>query len=203
MDKLAQGLPSFSAEDVMEKIRRFGDTAKNYASQGTDAITDWYKNIDPEAKQTLMRGLAGAGAVGTGVAALRALTPKDPETSTSKHILGPALLAALLGGGASAGLPHGLKMLSGDIRLEKEKPRSGASKAIDKVVEPMARNPLTTAGGVIGLAKTPSLARSLSKAHKTGLLPGKMQINPKLALLSIPTGLLLGAVADRYLKGKM
>ena len=188
-----------SSQDIMEQIRRLGSQAKDYAGQGKDAIGKWYGGISPEAKKTLMRGLAGAGVAGGGVAALRALTPRDEESTIGSHVIQPALLAAILGGGAAAGLPASMKMLKGDIRLKEETKPGLPSRAVDSLVDPMVSNPATTAGGVIGAAKAPRLAKLIK--NYTG---GKFKPSTgKAALMGIPAGLLLGAVADRYLKGKM
>ena len=192
-----------SAQDMMENIRRLGSSAKDYMGQGADSIQDWYQGVNPDVKKTIMRGLAGAVAGGGSVAALRALTPRDPEISVGKHILSPALLAALLGGGAAAGLPAGLKMLGGGIKFEGEKPRTGGAKALDSIIGPMVRNPATTAGAAIGTAKAPAAAKAFKNLHKTGLLPGKMKVTPKAGLLTIPAGVALGMILDRYLKGQM
>ena len=190
-----------SSQDLMEKIRRLGSSAKDFAGQGTDAVKDWYGGINPEAKKALIRGLTGAAVAGGGVAAMRALTPKDREKSTRELILSPTLLAALLGGGVAAGLPAGMKMLGGGIKFEAEKPRSGASAAIDSVVDPMVRNPGTTIGTALGVSKVPAAARALKRLHTTGVL--KKPVSGKFGLLTIPAGFTLGAVIDRYLKGKM
>jgi hypothetical protein len=184
-----------SAQDLMERVRRLGTSAQDYMGRGTEAMSNWYEGVSPDAKKLLMRGLLGAGIGGGTAAALKALTPKDPEEGRGR-VLGPALLGALLGGGAAAGLPAGLKMIGGGLRFEGAKKRPAAAKAIDKLVDPMVRNPATTIGGAAGVAKAPALSRLIKSYTGRKVRPGKA------ALVSVPAGLLLGSVIDRYLKGR-
>ena len=211
-----------SAQDIMEKLRRGGNFIGDKANDIGGSISDWYNDINPEARKALMRGLIGAGVGGALSGGVAAMGPRDRESKSP--VLGPALLGALMGGGAAAGIPAGLKMLSGGIKLPGEKGRPAGAKAVETLAGPAARNPATTIGGIWGARKlykgqgpvrkaweaaAPAAGKlNASKLHNilqrargtwkgTTFKPG----GGRAAMLAPVAGMALGGVVDKYIKG--
>jgi hypothetical protein len=90
------------------------------------------------------------------------MMPHDPEER--RPVLGPALLGALLGGTAGAGLPYGLKLLSDKMQLPGEESKPMGSKVVDTAVEPLLTHPATTLGTAGGLATLYAGGKPVSKA---------------------------------------
>lgn len=112
----------------------------------SDQLRGWYQGIDPEVRGAMLRGLAGA-AVGAGAAGgLAAATPHDPADRRS--VVSPALLGALLGGGAASLLPVGAKLLSGHIHLAAEPRRPAGAKVTEALLDPLASHPLAIGGAL-------------------------------------------------------
>ena len=112
------------------------------------AIRQWFSGLNPEVRSGMLRALAGAAVGGTATGALSAFTPHDPE---ERHpVLGPALTGAALGGTAAAGIPLGLKLLSGGIRFPSEPARPAGAHTIENLTDPLLAHPLTTAGAIGG-----------------------------------------------------
>jgi hypothetical protein len=132
--------------DLLETINRLGTSAGAGLSSAGRSISDWYQGLDPTVRGTLLRGLIGAGIGGTITGGLAAATPRDPERRGG--VMGKALLGALLGGGAAAGLPLGLKLLGSGIRFGNEDKRSLLTKGTDTVLYPFMARPATTGLGV-------------------------------------------------------
>ena len=141
MDK--QALPDF--------LRDIGDRASDAGS----SLTDWYAKLNPEIKNTLLRGLVGGATAGAGITALRHFTPRDPEESVSSHTLKPALLAALLGGGSAAALPIGVKLMTGRNSAFSQRDAGGLTgAATNAVTGPLVSNLGVTAGAAAGAYPT-------------------------------------------------
>lgn len=132
------------------------DALANIGSGLSDAgsrLSDWYGELNPEIKKTLARGLVGAGVAGGGMGVLRSLTPRDPEQSRTSHTLSPAILAALLGGTAAAGLPYGLNMIGGPNSALRQHTDTGVGGALANAAAwPVMAQPGAIAGGGLGLA---------------------------------------------------
>lgn len=114
--------------DVMAAIKDRASTAGGALSGGGAKLMDFYSNAT-EGQKALIRGMGGAAVGGLVAGGLASRGKKDPEERV--RVLGPALMGALLGGGAAAGLPAGLKMLGGDLRLPGEPRKSITSKVVD------------------------------------------------------------------------
>jgi len=218
-----------SAQDIQEILRRTGKTIGKGAKNISGTISDWYGDLSPEVRNAVIRGLAGA-AIGGGLSgAVAHGMPKDVEDKSS--VLSPALLGALLGGGAAASLPVGAKLLSSNIKFPGEKRRPLGSVLSNALLTPFIQNPATTIGGITG---TGILARKgiggagnlpvaeAWKATKRFTLPMTMNAREKLvdlvehigrtykgttpggktSMLAAPVGLTLGWLIDKYLKGE-
>lgn len=114
---------------------------KDTASDAGGALKDWFANLSPDTKSTMVRGLAGAA---VGGAAGHYLTPDDPDPR-HKPVMSPALLGALLGGGAAAAIPAGLKMMGNGIKFESEHKRPLGLRMAEKPGDIAMNNPLATA----------------------------------------------------------
>lgn len=137
-----------SAQDILEQVRRGLGQVPGMASQAGGAIKNWYQNLNPDARNAVMRGLIGAGVGGALTGGVAAMGKHDPEEK--RPVLGPALLGALLGGGAGAALPYGMKLLSDRAQFPGESKRPGGASALEALTKPFLTNPATTAGGVLG-----------------------------------------------------
>lgn len=199
-----------SAQDIMEMLRRAGGAIKDTANNSGNSLAAWYQGLDPEVRNTLMRGLVGAGAGAALTGGISALTPRDPDEKGG--ILGSALTGAMLGGTAAAGLPIGLKMLKGDITFPQEKPKPVVDKATDALLAPFLRNAGMTAGGVLSVGRFgPRAVRAWEAARAT---PNFATVNPTklrrllatiratpLSIAAIPASLVGGALVDRAVRG--
>ena len=137
-----------SAQDFMESMRRGVSQVPGMASQAGGSIKNWYQNLNPEARNAVIRGLMGAG-IGAGVTGgLAALSPHDPEEK--RPVMGPALLGALMGGTAGAGIPYGLKLLSNKVQFPGEKSRPVGASLVDRLAGSIVSNPGKAIGGAAG-----------------------------------------------------
>ena len=106
-----------------------------------------WNELDPILKTTLL----GAGASGIGAGALSAMspTPASPEgrKARRKRIITNAGLAAILGGGATAGIGYGLKNL-GEVMPKGSKPPGEAAR--DAITGPWGRAGLFGVGATLG-----------------------------------------------------
>lgn len=111
------------------------DGLKDRASGAGSQLMNWYGHLDPEVKNTIVRGLAGAA---VGGAAGHFLAPEDER---GKKGLSPALLGMLLGGGSAAALPLGLKMMGNGIKFKSEADRPLGVRALEAPGEFALRHP--------------------------------------------------------------
>lgn len=118
------------------------------AGDAGSAIKGWYENLNPELKQTMLRGLAGAAVGGAATGGIAALTPRDREDR--KGVLSPALTGAILGGTGAAALPLGLKLIAGGMKFKGEPSRPAGARTLENVADPLLSNPLTTTGAAVG-----------------------------------------------------
>jgi hypothetical protein len=161
--------------DFQDTLSRFWERRPTVSRGAADAgfphpmsaagrMSNWYSSISPEARAALMRGAGGAALGGLAAGGMAAMTPRDAEDKRS--ILGPTLMGALLGGGAAAGLPAGLKMLSGQTRFPSEE-AAIADSALSKLLYPVAVNPGAAIGGAAGAGMT-FINDPLQAAYRTG-----------------------------------
>jgi hypothetical protein len=109
-------------------------------------ISGWYGGLDQNVKRTLMQGLVGAGAGGALMGGLEAASPHDKER---KHpVVSSALMGALLGGTATAGLGYGMRTLGSGISFGGTQHRPLGAQASDKVVGTGLKHPALLAGGL-------------------------------------------------------
>jgi len=105
-------------------------------------ITDWWGAVPDEAKKTMLRTAIGAGAGGLlAHTATGGFGDKEYRPGIS-----PALLGALLGGGAAFAAPMGMKLLKGDIRFAPKAVRNPVDAGLNAAGGAMLHNPATTAG---------------------------------------------------------
>ena len=153
----------------MEKqaLPDFLEQAGNTVSDAGHRMSDWYGDLDPATKRTLLSGLIGSAVAGGGIGLLRHFTPMEHDESAVNHTVKPALIAALLGAGAGAGIPAGVRMLGGEhspLRPTRSGGASGA--AVNTLGNVLTASPGVVAGGLIG-------------AHQGGLLKGLFSIPKK------------------------
>lgn len=133
----------------MEKSSDINDVLSGLGNKARDAggaMSSWYQGLNPEVRSTLARGLVGAGAGAALTGGMAAVSGReDPEHR--HNVKGQALLGALLGGTAAAGLPLGLKMLGGGIDLNGESKKPLIAHGGDKIIGGAVRHPATTALG--------------------------------------------------------
>ena len=140
-------------------------TASSQGGAAGDAgqqIGDWYKGINPEARSALLRGLGGAAVGGITAGGMSALTPRDEDAPSP--VLRNALMGALMGGGAAAALPAGLKMLGGKTRFSGEPKPGIMGTGFNMLAKPFEKAPLTATGAAIGGAATLSQLGPIRKA---------------------------------------
>lgn len=100
------------------------------AADAGDKIKGWYENVNPEARKAVLRGLAGS-AIGAGLlGSIAAAAPSGDADYVAGPAWGPAALGAILGGTAAAGLPAGLRYISGGMQLPGEKKQRSASNTL-------------------------------------------------------------------------
>jgi hypothetical protein len=139
MNKAAQ----MSAANLGEMLSRFGTNAASLGGSAGSSIKDWWGSINPELKATLLRGALGAAAGGGGLALLRKL---QGVGSDDESLIPTPGMGALLGGLGAAGLPLGMKMMTGKVKFPGETPAKPGSRGIDNIIEWIAGHPGTTAG---------------------------------------------------------
>ena len=208
------------------------DSVRDHASEAGQQIGGWFKGVhdqmSPEARAAIMRGVAGATVGGGLTGTIAAMTPHDPA---ERHpVAGPTLLGALMGGGAAAGLPAGLKMMGG-VRFDHEKGRPAGAKLTDSAIKhTLVRHPAATAltaytafsQGGRNAAIWPKFLEALRRAKpgfrtnahgKVLSRPGKawdaLKMTAKLdksapgpgRLAFLPVALGGGMILDKYLRG--
>jgi hypothetical protein len=141
-------------------------------AQAGAAISNFWRNLPEGQRRMLIGGLTGAGVGGT-LLALPALLGRREDEERPRSALGPALLGALLGGTAGAGL-------TGFQALRKAKPKPPpptlSEKALGRVGEILAPNIGLTAGTAAGLLTRKTLSPALGPQRLTSLVS---QIDPK------------------------
>ena len=137
------------AADLQDIIQRAGSTISSGAHDAGSNLREWYNGVDPEARKAMLRGLVGAGVGAAATGGMAAATPHDPD---ERHpVMGPALLGALMGGGAAAGIPYGLKMMAGETRLPGMADRKPAgAHAMDVLTYPLSNHLGATVGAGAG-----------------------------------------------------
>ena len=176
--------------DLQDVLQRAGSGISSGLGNAGASIKDWYDKIDPEAKKAVLRGLIGAGVGGLATGGMAKMTPHDPEER--RPVMGPALLGALLGGTAAAGLPYGLKLLSGDTGIPGLQDRKPAmSRFTDLMAYPIAHHPGATIGLGAGLAglygstdKVPNIVSARQAMFGKGPVPkfrGAASLKSRLA----------------------
>jgi len=123
----------------------------------TGQLSDWWGSLPDEVKANLIRGAAGAG----GGALLGGLAG-----GRSKAGLNPALIGALLGGGAAVAAPYGMRMLSGDIRFGKKPGKGIADRLSDSTIGLIGKHPGALLGTGAGLYAGRELMPSLRNAER-------------------------------------
>jgi len=194
-----------SAQDILELLRRVGSKVKDPAGDAGSSISNWYEELNPDLKKTVMRGTLGAGAGALLTGGIAAMTPHDPERK--RPVLTPALTGALMGGIGAAGLPVGWKMMTGGIKLPGERKKPLLDRGTDAVMNPMLHNLGTTAGGVYAAKK---YGPGVLDAYKSVAGPAMSKANliarlkavPLGARFGIPTAILAGMLVDRTIKGR-
>lgn len=141
------------------------------AQMGTlgNQIVEWWRNLPEEQRNTALRGLVGAGG---GALLMRLLGGRNRDADARGGVLSPALMGALLGGGAAVAAPMGYKMLTGDTRFGKPPRRGPIEYTSDKVVGGALTNPFLAAGGAGGLvygAKNLPSQRNILKGLSKGV----------------------------------
>lgn len=137
------------AQDILEQVRHGLSKVPGKVSDAGGAIKSWYENLNPDMKNTVMRGLLGAGVGGALTGGIAAMGKHDPEQKNP--VMGPALLGALMGGVAGAGIPYGLKLLSNNVQFPGEEGRPGGAGILESLGKPFVTNPATTIGGAAGV----------------------------------------------------
>lgn len=89
--------------------------AKDRLGNTGDMITKWYQSQPESVRDALRRGLIGAG-IGGALAGGTALLNRDEDEGVGSAAM-PALLGAVLGGTAGAGVTVGKGIMSGDIKI--------------------------------------------------------------------------------------
>ena len=146
----------------------FGQLGSQIAGAAGDVggkLSGWWKAIPDEAKKNLLRGTVGAG---TGALLAHTLAGgfSDKEYRPG---MAPALLGALLGGGAAVAAPVGMRMLSGDIKFAPKTSKPIVDRAADATIGGVAAHPGATAGavgaGIVGKRMLPTYA-NMNRAVK-------------------------------------
>lgn len=218
--------------DLQDMMQRAGSTISSGLHGAGSNLQQWYGNMDPEAKKAILRGLIGAGIGGAATGGMAAATPHDSEEKRPVMgpallgaLLGGTAAAALpygaklIGGstnlpglkdrkpagsklvdaltypasehlGALGGLgagyvlgPHNLKNLAAARRLMYGK----------------LKHPLPMPGAS-RFAEAGRFLKDYGKALPKAFGPGQGRALKGLA--GVPAGLLLGLLADKYMKGE-
>ena len=142
------------SSDIKDMLSGIGSKAQDAGS----SISKWYGGLNPDVRNTLARGLLGAGAGAAITGGMSAMVDAgDPEHK--RDIKGQALMGALLGGTAAAGLPAGLKLLSGSGRFGGEDRKPLAGRMGDAAVGGVLNHPAAAVGGALAVAH--SLSRNV------------------------------------------
>jgi len=181
LTRISGELPSKSAGIVEDAYRSsFVQRLKDKVQGAGSNISEWYEDLNPEVRNAVIRGGAGAlggAALGGGLNYFHNRA-RDPEDRTSS--LSPALLGALLGGGAAIALPAGLKMLTGQTRFPTERRPSLVSRGVSGVLSPVTAAPLPTAGGLVGAEFTRRNWDIIGQALRDAKFKGGKKILPGL-----------------------
>jgi hypothetical protein len=203
---------------IKDKATGAAATAGDAVSNAGSSIKDWYLSQPATARSAIINGLLGAGVGAVAGGGLSALTPHDDDDG-SPH-MSSALMGALFGGTAGAGISLGKGLISGDIKF----PGSGKPEGrplMTRMTDPLVRGSVNNLG-VIGGAALPlmradgpratigtlidSMARKPGAGNgmaPSGLAEGWANLKPskKLGLLSIPAMAMAGLMAQRVVKG--
>lgn len=137
------------AADLQEMLSRAGSTISDGAKNLGSSVSDWYSNLNPTVRNSVLSGLAGAGVGALASGGLAAATPDDPGNREGKDVMSNALLGALLGGTAGAALPAGIGLLRSKFPSEST---GGVTSTIGDVLTPEPGNLFAFGGGVAGAA---------------------------------------------------
>ena len=191
------------------------------ASGGIDRLKEYWDQLSPGTKQTMLNALIGGAVGGTAMGGMGFMTAPEGQglsSAVSKGLMG-ALLGSVAGGAGTAGynaLTSG-RVLPGEV----EGGRSLGDKVSDSVVGSMVSNPFLTAGGTIGgisavtgahsimtnAGSIEKLRAAVAKAGSRGariseMLPHAAKITGgALGVAALPAGLAMGYLLDKYLKG--
>jgi hypothetical protein len=169
LSRIANAAPITKEADLAEFIERVGGATGDAGKR----IGDWYQGINPEARSALLRGMGGAAVGGLAAGGMSALTPRDEDAPSP--VLRNALMGALMGGGAAAALPAGLKMLGGQTRFSGEPKPGIMGRGFNLFAKPFEKAPLTTAGGVAGgvatLSQLKPIRLAMEMARNSGSAP--------------------------------
>lgn len=136
--------------DLRDTISRLGTSAGDSLNNVGGQMQDWWKNLNPEARSAIVRGLSGAAVGGGLTGTLAALTPSNPEEHKTKNVMRSALIGSLMGGVGAAGFPVAEKMFGGEIKFKGEPGKDVTSKVIDPVLGVPLHHPFATAGTAAG-----------------------------------------------------
>ena len=144
------------------------------AQDAGKALSGWYNSIPEELRHTVTRGLVGAGA-GAALTGGLAAASGHADREHAHDVKGTALLGAMLGGTAAAGLPLGMKLLSGGVGLGHEEKKPLTGRIGDKALGGVLRHPALIAGGAVGagyprsVSAWPQLWQTLKETRDTGM----------------------------------
>lgn len=195
--------------DLAAVLSNIKDQASSAAGTGLESIRSWYEAQPESARKAIIHGLIGAGtgaALAGGSAAMR---KRDPDESFGGAVLSPALMGALLGGTAGAGLSLGKGLITGAIKVPGTPPPQ-PKPVLTKLTDPVVRGAVSNAGILGGLAaalrsdKGPrSVISQLIDAPKGGRAHvwSGIPTTSRLGLLKIPAYMFAGNVIQRAVKG--
>ena len=136
----------------MQKSADINDLIGGIGAKAREAgagLSNWYENVNPDVKRTLLSGALGAG-LGAGVSGLAASRAHKADPDHGPNVKSEALLGALLGGTAGAGLPLGLKMLGGGGSFSGESHKPLLSQVGNKAIDTALLHPGVTIGTAAG-----------------------------------------------------
>lgn len=184
--------------DIADTLASVKATATNAAGSAGDGIINWYQSQPQSVRDALRKGLIGAG-IGGALTGGSALLNRGEAGFSSAAM--PALLGALFGGTAGAGLSLGKGILSGDVKLpglESTDKRPLTTKFVEPGVRMLMNNYGPVLGGLAPLAhKGPSsaLAQLIENPRLLGRL-GKVQ------LAAFPAAAGFGYLAQKAIAGE-
>lgn len=197
---------------------------KGQAQDIGSSVSDWYSSQPDAVRKALLHGLVGAGAGAALAGTTAAMRKRDPDESVGSAVLSPALMGALLGGTAGAGVELGKGVLNGGIKLPglpEPEPQPLATRLTDPVIRGAVGNWGPVAGAAAPFAfksnrdalgqlidNLPTYERrTINGSRHWSRMAPRTPITPltrrsKLALgLGIPAGMLSGYLGQRALEG--